>query len=179
MSSGFWAGAGAATFARSNRRAAGAPLYHTGGVALQETAGHEGVDSAEVVRAVQDEVFPFERNWWRSADLLDDSLGRLDALWHRLRTSAPARNAQEAVRAREAAAMLATARWMYRSAQQRTETRGMHRRVEYTTTDDTQRHRLLSGGLDEIWVRKHPVIAPGTHNGASPAERLALNGALA
>ena len=188
MSSGFWAGAGAATFARANRRAASAALYHTGGVALQETSAHEGIDSAQVIRAVQDEVFPYERNWWRSADLLADSLTRLDALWQQLRSSAPATNAQEAVRAREAAAMLATARWMYRSAQQRTETRGMHRRVEYTETDDSQHHRLLSGGLDDVWVRRHPV-ANRTHHAPhaphSPRESLstaphrALNGALA
>jgi succinate dehydrogenase/fumarate reductase flavoprotein subunit len=57
-----------------------------------------------------------------------------------------------AVRAREAAAMLATSRWMYRSAQQRTETRGMHRRHEHAALDPAQRHRLLSGGLDEVWI---------------------------
>jgi hypothetical protein len=49
-------------------------------------------------------------------DALRDSLGRLDALWERLRTGAPAATATEAVRAREAAAHAGPSRWMYRSA---------------------------------------------------------------
>jgi succinate dehydrogenase/fumarate reductase flavoprotein subunit len=114
-----------------------------------------------VIRAVQAEVFPYERNWFREGDALRDSLGRLDALWERLRTGAPAATATEAVRAREAAAMLATSRWMYRSALQRTETRGMHRRREHGVLDPAQRHRLLSGGLDEVWVQRHAVQEEG------------------
>ncbi|APD11260.1 pyridine nucleotide-disulfide oxidoreductase [Pandoraea vervacti] len=162
MSSGFWAGAGAATFAKDNRRATSVSLYHTGGVGLQASSSSEAIDSAQVVRVVQDEVFPLERNWWRRADLLDDSLTRLDTLWKRVRSGSPAGTAQEAVRAREAAAMLATARWMYRSAQARTETRGMHRRVDHTAVDDAQHHRLLSGGLDDVWVRRQPVTVRAT-----------------
>ena len=64
---------------------------------------------------------------------------------------------QQAVRAREAVAMLATARWMYRSALQRTETRGMARRQDHAGLDLAQRHRLVSGGLDEVWVRPQAV----------------------
>ena len=64
------------------------------------------------------------------------------------------------MRAREAAAMLATSRWMYRSALQRTETRGMHRRREHAALDPHQRHRLVSGGLDEVWVRRLAVPNP-------------------
>lgn len=158
MSSGFWAGAGAADRARSNRRLTGAALYRAGGVVLGDSAGLAPLDSESVIKAVQDEVFPYARNWWRSAASLDDSLGRLDALWARLRASAPVQNAQAAVRAREAAALVATARWMYRSAQQRTETRGMHRRVDFTAADPTQHHRLLSGGLDEVWTRQHRLV---------------------
>jgi succinate dehydrogenase/fumarate reductase flavoprotein subunit len=157
LSSGFWAGAGAAAFGREARgRSAQPTALRAGGVALA-TRGATAFDSAEVVRAVQAEVFPYERNWFREGGALDDSLSRLDALWARLRASAPAATATEAVRAREAAAMLATARWMYRSALQRTETRGMHRRREHGLLDPSQRHRLLSGGLDEVWVRRQAV----------------------
>ena len=46
---------------------------------------------------------------------------------------------------------------MYRSALQRTETRGMHRRREHGSLDPHQRHRLVSGGLDEVWVRRLAV----------------------
>ena len=137
--------------ARSQRAA-----LRAGGVALA-TRGTQAWDSQAVVRAVQAEVFPYERNWFREGDALRDSLARLDALWERLRQGAPAASAADAVRAREAAAMLATSRWMYRSALQRTETRGMHRRREHSAIDPSQRHRLLSGGLDEVWVQRHAV----------------------
>ena len=53
--------------------------------------------------------------------------------------------------------MLATSRWMYRSALQRTETRGMHRRRDHQILDPGQRHRLISGGLDEVWVARQQV----------------------
>lgn len=156
LSSGFWAGAGAADFGRDARARSQRAALRAGGVALA-TRGAQAWDSQAVVRAVQAEVFPYERNWFREGDALRDSLARLDALWERLRQGAPAASAADAVRAREAAAMLATSRWMYRSALQRTETRGMHRRREHSAIDPTQRHRLLSGGLDEVWVQRHAV----------------------
>ncbi|WP_409350658.1 FAD-dependent oxidoreductase [Variovorax sp. Sphag1AA] len=156
MSSGFWAGAGAAAFGRAARSASTRVALRAGGAGLGRGDAAQ-LDSQAVIQAVQDEVFPFERNWFREGDLLRDSLGRLDALWARLRSSAPTANAVAAVRTREAAAMLATSRWMYRSALQRTETRGMHRRREHTGIDPAQRHRLLSGGLDEVWVQRHAL----------------------
>jgi succinate dehydrogenase/fumarate reductase flavoprotein subunit len=152
LSSGFWAGAGAAGFAKSVGMTAGRIALRSGQVGLR-TRGHEGWDPDAVIRAVQAEVFPYERNWTRRGELLLDSLARLDALWERLRDAAPA-DAAHAVRAREAAAMLATSRWMYRSALARTETRGMHRRAEHAASDPGQRHRLVSSGLDEVHVRK-------------------------
>lgn len=155
MSSGFWAGAGAADYARGQGSArASRRLYQAGTVALRDGASPVTFDSDAVIRAVQQEVFPTQRNWTRRADLLEDSLTRLDALWRHVRGARAAPGAREAVRAREAAAMLANSRWMYRSALQRKETRGMHRRREYTGADPAQRHRLLSGGLDEVWVER-------------------------
>ncbi|MDB5818954.1 MAG: fumarate reductase/succinate dehydrogenase flavoprotein domain protein [Rhizobacter sp.] len=161
LSSGFWAGASAAEFGRDARSAASRITLRSGGAGLTGRGGAP-IDSATVVKAVQEEVFPYARNWFREGDALRDSLARLDDLWARLRRSDPSGNATEAVRAREAAAMLATSRWMYRSALERTETRGMHRRREHGALDPTQRHRLLSGGLDEVWVGKHHVeeVAP-------------------
>jgi succinate dehydrogenase/fumarate reductase flavoprotein subunit len=59
--------------------------------------------------------------------------------------------------------MLATARWMYRSALARTETRGMHRTLDYTGSDPNQRHAFASGGLDDVWVRSLPKIERTEH----------------
>ncbi|MGF6385321.1 succinate dehydrogenase/fumarate reductase flavoprotein subunit [Paraburkholderia atlantica] len=155
MSSGLWAGAGAADYARSRGAAARSTcIVRAGGVALRDGGGSAPYDVDEVIRGVQQEVFPTQRNWTRDGALLEDSLTRLDTLWQRVRRAAPARSALETVRAREAAAMLATSRWMYRSALQRTETRGMHRRKEHTSLDPAQRERLLSSGLDRVWVEK-------------------------
>ncbi|CAD6555177.1 hypothetical protein LMG28140_05625 [Paraburkholderia metrosideri] len=166
MSSGFWAGAGAADYARSQRRIGPGGkrrLLRAGGAGLRDGGGHASYDSNEVIRSVQQEVFPTQRNWTRDGDLLGDSLVRLDALWHRVRGAAAARNALDAVRAREAAALVATSRWMYRSAQQRTETRGMHRRREHGALDPSQGHRLLSGGLDEVWIDRLAVPRSAHH----------------
>ncbi|WP_372460364.1 hypothetical protein [Paraburkholderia unamae] len=75
-------------------------------------------------------------------------------------SSRAAHGVREAMRAREAAAMLANSRWMYRGALQRKETRGMHRRREYAGSDPVQQHRLLSGGLDEVGVERiYPEVS--------------------
>jgi succinate dehydrogenase/fumarate reductase flavoprotein subunit len=155
LSSGFWAGAGAADFSRGARSLAQRPLRRAGTAGIQD-GGAQAWDPDVLVRAVQAEVFPYERNWTRRADLLEDSLRRLDAHWDWVRQAA-APSPQQAVRAREAVAMLATSRWMYRSALQRTETRGMARRQDHTGLDLGQQHRLISGGLDEVWVRPQAV----------------------
>jgi len=72
------------------------------------------------------------------------------------------------LRTREAAAMTAVARWMYRSALARTESRGMHRRMEHAGADPAQRHYLTSGGLDAVFVSRRPAPALAT-NGAEIA----------
>jgi succinate dehydrogenase/fumarate reductase flavoprotein subunit len=88
---------------------------------------------------------------------LRPALAELDELWTRLRTGAAAGPAATP-RLRQAAAMVAHARWMYTSALARTESRGMSRREEYPDLDPAQRRRLTVGGLDEVWVR--PESAP-------------------
>jgi len=51
----------------------------------------------------------------------------------------------------------ATARWSYFAGLQRTETRGMHKRLDYPALDPAQRHYLRVGGLDKLWTRADPV----------------------
>ncbi|MEC5387510.1 FAD-binding protein [Uliginosibacterium sp. H3] len=161
MSSGYWAGAGAADFVRQQ----GGSLAHrklrsAGGANLRPVAGGAYVaDVRSQVQAVQAEVFPYQYNYFRHADTLTQSLGRLDTLWRQLRdTRAP--DALSAIAAREAAAMTATARWMYRSALARTETRGMHKREDFPAIDAGQHHLITTGGLDDIWVTTRPATTP-------------------
>jgi succinate dehydrogenase/fumarate reductase flavoprotein subunit len=151
MSSGFWAGAGAADHAlQAGTSSARRPVRAAGGIALQARGAAE-FDPVQVTRAVQAEVFPYTSNYFRTADGLTASLERLDGLWASLR-SAGQSAAERVVKAREAAAMLATSRWMYRSALARTETRGMHKREDHPRQDAAQRHHLVSAGLDEIQI---------------------------
>ena len=156
MSSGFWSGAAAADYASQAPACVGS-VRRVGGVALADGGGRE-IDAARLTRAVQAEVFPFERNYFRTGEGLGDSLTRLDASWRAARIAAPSA-ADTVVKAREAAAMLATARWMYRSALARTETRGMHKRYDHLQQDDAQHHYLTVAGLDEIQVSPRPAPA--------------------
>jgi hypothetical protein len=60
-------------------------------------------------------MLPLNRNYFRSADGLKASLNRLDASWRTVSDHIHGDGA-EAVRSREAAALIATSRWAYRSA---------------------------------------------------------------
>jgi succinate dehydrogenase/fumarate reductase flavoprotein subunit len=155
MSSGTWAGAGAARFAvgqRSRRR-----LVGTGGAAVRPTGTPLAGDAwQEVQDVLRREVHPYDKNYLRHGDRLRPALSELDELWDRLRTGAHAEGAA-LPRLRTAAALVAHARWMYTSALARTESRGMARREEHPEQDPAQYHRLTVGGLDDIWVRPQGV----------------------
>jgi succinate dehydrogenase/fumarate reductase flavoprotein subunit len=156
MSSGHWAGRGAADHARAIGPVAGRQVRRGGGVALAD-GGDFAIDPRALVHVVQSQVFPFETNYFRTADRLETALTVLDDHWTQARRASPAARS-DAPKAREAAAMLATARWMYRSALARTETRGMHRRLDHTGNDPALCHAFASGGLDDVWVRSLPPV---------------------
>ena len=158
ISSGSWAGQGAALHALQRRGQVSSARH--AGVAALTTHGKKNIDVAALTRSVQDEVFPFERNYFRQADVLTPSLARLDAAWNALSESAPA-TTDQVLASREAAAMLATARWMYASALARTESRGMHKRYDHLQSDPAQHHHMLSGGLDKVWTRVQPYDTAG------------------
>jgi succinate dehydrogenase/fumarate reductase flavoprotein subunit len=156
MSSGHWAGHGAADYARGLGSVTQRAERRAGRVALAD-GGNHAIDSHALVKAVQDQVFPFETNYFRTADGLEAALVVLDDHWRQSRRAATSALG-EAQKAREAAAMLATARWMYRSALARTESRGMHRRLDHTAMDPRHRHAFASRGLDEVSVRALPAV---------------------
>lgn len=163
MSSGSFAGEGAAVYAQSLGQHAAlrntvglssSPLVH------QEVKPGTAARTAEYVSAVQAEVKPYDINLFRTEKGLTSSLDRLDGLWKDQRGQVIQRT-PEGVKAREAQAMTATARWMYNSALARTETRGMHKREDYKSSDIEQHHRLISGGLDQVWVKSEEVAKEG------------------
>ncbi|GBF78436.1 hypothetical protein PA598K_07080 [Paenibacillus sp. 598K] len=156
--SGTWAGEGAARHARalgagSDRRLQPAGRYGLSG--SQETAiGSERTDTRTLIAAVQSQVLPLEINYFRTEAGLTEALGKLHELWPKVNGQAP-QSAHERVHAREAAAMAATARWIYTAALARKETRGggLHTLLEYPELDPGQHHRLIVSGLERIAVR--------------------------
>ncbi|MBB3110087.1 succinate dehydrogenase/fumarate reductase flavoprotein subunit [Paenibacillus phyllosphaerae] len=159
MSSGSFAGEGAAVYAQRLGSHAADRLLR--GLSSQTLDDHGKQDAKaanhvqEVVGAVQNEVRPYDKNLFRTEKGLQGSLERLDDIWNELRSHAV--NRHDAVKTREAAAMTATARWMYRSALARTETRGMHKREDFPQQDNEQHYRLISGGLDRVYVKTESV----------------------
>ena len=158
ISSGYWSGKSAAEYTRSlGEHKTQRRLQGVGEVVLESGSDRsQTLATDEIIQAVQAEVFPYEKNYFRTEQGLTESLGRLNHLWQELRSSQVTSD-KELIRAREAAAMVATARWMYSSAIERKETRGMHRHLDYPELDANQQHYLISGGLDQVWVKVQPL----------------------
>ena len=114
-------------------------------------------DSAAVVKGVQEEMFPLDKNIFRTEKGLLESLAKLNQLWAEVQKNPVQGTAQELQRSRETVAILAAARWAYFAGLERKETRGMHKRLDYPKQDPNQRHYLAVGGLDKLWVRPEPV----------------------
>ncbi len=148
MSSGSWAGEGAAAFAlqlgasRKARRLTGAGTS-------------KFVDSRAAIDTVKSEILPLEKNMFRTDAGLRSSLSVLNGLWASgtSEIANAAGGAREAQRSREAAALAATARWAYTSALARTESRGMHRRTDFPQIDPLQHHHQIVSGIDTIALR--------------------------
>ncbi|WP_101946934.1 FAD-dependent oxidoreductase [Mycobacterium sp. 3519A] len=155
-SSGSWAGQGAAAFAaRRGRRGAGS--RPVGGAGIRPS-GAADLSYREIVTEVQRQVLPYALNYLRHGDRLTPALKSLHDTWSEVRAGLGGRG-EELFRAREAAAMLAHGRWMYHAALSRAESRGMHKRLDYPTSNPAQGHRLLTGGLDDVWTRPESVRA--------------------
>ena len=154
MSSGTWAGVAAARHATVLGPAARRRRLSPAGQAGLRPTGTATDNSADLVRAVQAETHPYDKNYLRRGEVLTGALATLNEHWSDAR--AHLRGA-DAVAARQAAAMLAHARWMYTAALARPETRGMHKRLDHPGTDPALRHRLVVGGLDELWSSPDPV----------------------
>lgn len=150
-SSGSWAGTAAAHHAR-RRGGVGGPLHGVGVAGLRPIDGPSSLEAREVVAEVQRQVLPYDINYLRRPDRLEPALEVLGDTWRAVRDGL-ACEGEGIFRAREAAAMVAHARWMYTAALARTETRGMHRRLDHPELDPTQQRRLLVGGLDDLWIR--------------------------
>ncbi|MET0386855.1 MAG: FAD-binding protein [Polyangiales bacterium] len=150
MSSGTWAGHAAADFARRQ----------TGSVPESQAAGAVGLrndsplPAAQVISQVQAEALPLDKNLFRSQPRILASLTQLDALWS-LAHEGLGGVGRARVRAREAAALLSAARFAYRSALARSESRGLHQRTDAEAEDPAQAHSLAARGPDQVEVRTY------------------------
>jgi succinate dehydrogenase/fumarate reductase flavoprotein subunit len=154
IASGVWAGRAAAR--RAAQLGARAHMRRSDAkVRARDFADREATseDIAGWIADARSEMFPIERNFTRDEAAMRGSLARLDAAWVALRAVRPiAGDARLLRRSREAAAMLATARWIYASAIERRETRGIHRRRDYPDLARNRTTRLEVRGLDRIAV---------------------------
>ncbi len=155
MSSGAWAGEAAGQFARQRDARDTQGAKRAGDIGLRDRMARP-LDASQLTKDVQAEVIPYKRNYFRNAERLESSLSRLDTLWDDA-AKAGAADIANVVKTREAAAMLASARWMYRSASARTESRGMARRMDHPQLDKNMRRSIHTGGLREVWTRQGPV----------------------
>jgi succinate dehydrogenase/fumarate reductase flavoprotein subunit len=165
--SGTWSGEAAAAYAAAQPAHAGQRnLRPVGRFGLQPKSGGDDreaaiadiqrPDNAELLKSVQHEV-SLKINYFRRESTIQESLQRLDALWPIAGSAAGYEGFQQRIRAREIAAMTATARWMHTASLQRKETRAMHTLAEYPEQDPSQLHRIALWGLDHISVRYDKV----------------------
>jgi succinate dehydrogenase/fumarate reductase flavoprotein subunit len=156
IASGVWSGRSAAVFARKIGRPQSRHVMPLGGVGLRPSRKADAaIAAADLIAVVQQEMLPLDKTFFRTEAKLAAALTRLDSAWCAAREHlyAGSASAAEILRAREAAAMVATARWVVVSALARRETRGLNRRLDFPQQDPALTHRLRSGGLDQVWLR--------------------------
>lgn len=168
ISTGAAAGTAAAALAREVGNAhSDRSARRLGTVGLRPLRRQDGIPANDVVRAVQSEMLPLERNFFRTQPGLTVSLSRLDEAWSlasdylgggdRLHIAASG-----ALREREAAAMLLAGRLAYTAALSRRERRGIHRRLDLPVNPELTRLRTSIEG--------HPMLA--TAHGAPTGHQL-------
>jgi succinate dehydrogenase/fumarate reductase flavoprotein subunit len=148
LSSGHWAGRGAVNFARSRDRDS-ARLTPIGQAGLRPLGTNRASDTHAMVQAVRDEMHPFDKNLFRTGEKLLRSRERLDSVWNEIRHFAGGPRSNP-LPAREAAALVATARWSLAAALTRDESRGLHQREDRPGTDPRFGQRIVVSGLDTI-----------------------------
>ncbi|MGB6448944.1 MAG: FAD-binding protein, partial [Xanthobacteraceae bacterium] len=127
-----------------------------GGVGLRPSEKADAaISAADLIAVVQQEIPPLDKTFFRTESKLAAALTRLDGAWRAARHHLDAGSGPAAaiLRAREAAAMIANARWVVVSALARRETRGLNRRLDFPQQDPALTHRLRTGGLDQVWLR--------------------------
>lgn len=155
ISSGTFAGRAAARFAASDPGPVGdrdsARLRPLGRVGIRPTAAVDPGLGEKMIAQLQDRMLPPHLVVCRTESELVRTAAVTDELWELAGEQLGGRG-RAGLRAREVAAMIANARWITAAARRRTESRGMHRRLDHPELGD-QQHRILVGGLEQLWTR--------------------------
>ena len=153
IASGSFAGRGAAEFSRGRAAGASTQVERVG----LRPGPRDAPTVAEVVRATQDHILPPMRSHLKSRARLTESAEALERLWRDIAGGLAPVSAREAYKPRQAAALVATARWITAASLARPETRGLHRREDLPDTDHRLGHRIVVGGLDKVWTAADPA----------------------
>ncbi len=168
LSSGQFAGQGAAALAR-NRRRDGA-LRPLGQAGLRPARAGGGIGTQEAIRLAQDHLLDLDRAFFRTGEKLAQSSAALDSAWSDISAHLQG-SGRDVLRARETAAMVAVARWCVTGSLARRESRGMHRRLDLPDTDPAQRHRLVLSDLLSTrslpQITREAVPEPASNEGAA------------
>ncbi|MET0344587.1 MAG: FAD-binding protein [Polyangiales bacterium] len=148
LSSGTWSGQAALRRARREGVRADAPVTVTGGAGLRPRVHARPLEPNALIAAARAEATPYDKNLFRSEAPMRCALGVLDGLWRTLRDHLGG-DGLAAVRAREAAAIVASARFSYTAALARRESRGMHQREDAPAELPAFAQRQLLDGLDD------------------------------
>ncbi|PYE41256.1 succinate dehydrogenase/fumarate reductase flavoprotein subunit [Rhizobium sp. PP-F2F-G20b] len=154
IASGWWSGQGASQFAKRHElRAAFRSVSRPLGEAGLRPAGaiKASLTAKDVIAAVQAEVLPLEKNYFRDGTRLETSRQTLDTLWSDVRHHLGGTGVDR-YRNREAAAITAAGRWSLNAALARQESRGMHRRADFKTSDPACTRPILVSGIDDVRV---------------------------
>lgn len=152
LSSGQLAGAAAAARALAGGKGAQRVAYAGGRAGLRPANGARSFDVGAVIALARQEMGAIDRNMFRDEVGLSGSLERLDGAFTELAAHGSAQGAaRQSIR--EAAGMLAAARWSKASALARAESRGMHQRTDAPASRPEFARRQRSGGLESVWTR--------------------------
>jgi succinate dehydrogenase/fumarate reductase flavoprotein subunit len=157
LSSGTWAGRAAARRAQALGQGAERRAEAIGQAGLRPRRP-AALDAMQVIKTARAEAIHYDRNYFRTEQKLGWSLDLLDGLWDGV-TAGLHGAGLDVVRAREAAAITATARWSFTAALHRRESRGMHARMDFPETNTAYEQRQILSGLGRIRSRFEGITA--------------------
>jgi succinate dehydrogenase/fumarate reductase flavoprotein subunit len=141
---GAWSGEAAALYARDRKGQ---------GLASNDSEPSRLSDPVSALALIKSELWPLEKNVFRSEAVLAASLRDLDQAWD---AAAPAHVGHN--EGRYARALLFSARLSYHSALRRKESRALHLRTDYPTTWNGPVTRQLIRGVDTFSLRD--IVVP-------------------